>query len=293
MLKNQIDREVLSDAWRKAFPRLVGDDDNGILTRLKCSQKAARHGTCTQVFINRIYDTRQSPATLPWVFCCYCLNYDPVHFETTGHNWCLKLHLNTVRLYFTEREKVVDLFKRELSKHTPKGFQYCPHPRQQVIEMQFTHAGSEHEVVDWIFPQLSILIKETYPILNRAIEIAEASVLQKQERRQLAASRPKVGARAANKDRPGNRQALNRSVPPKLRNAVIAKNKDGRCNICGEVCAPEDIHIDHIESVANGGLTELANLWVTCSRCNLAKGSGRPRSPVAHVPAKVRKRKIG
>lgn len=252
---------------------------------------AERHGTCTQVLICRIYDSRQSTATLPWKFCCYCLNYDPVDFETTGHNWCLKLHLNTERLYFADRDKAVNLLKSEMPKCVPAGFNYRPHARQLAIERQFNHHGTEEDVVRSVIPQLTQLIRKTYALLDQTIKIAERSTLSKIRRREVIKMKARAIGSVANSERHGNRQALNRSIGGKLRAKVLANNRDGRCRICGKKCISGDIHIDHIKPVAQGGLTVAANLRVTCSQCNLKRGSGRARSAVAHIPAKKRSRK--
>lgn len=112
--------------------------------------------------------------------------------------------------------------------------------------------------------------------------------MNKEDRRAFALGKDKIYAAAANTDSRKSRQALSRSIPPQLRQKVIDRNGDGRCRLCGQPVAPEEIHIDHIQSVADGGLTELSNLQVTCRHCNLKKGSGRTRSTVAHIPAKQR-----
>jgi hypothetical protein len=206
---------------------------------------------------------------LPWKFCCYALNYDPVDFETSGHNWCLQLHINTERLYFPKRDKVISLLKARMPKVCPPGFDYRPHPRQLVIEHQFNHYGSESEVVASIQKDLRVLIERTYPFFDEAICIAESSALGKSARRLFARSRKKLRTPAANPQANVDRRALNRSIPPRMRAEVIRLNRDARCRICGKRCDREEIHIDHIVSVANGGLTVPSNLQMTCGDCNL------------------------
>lgn len=49
------------------------------------------------------------------------------------------------------------------------------------------------------------------------------------------------------------------------------------CGICGQSVAPDDVHIDHIVPVSRGGKSDLDNLRVTHSACNLAKGSALPQ----------------
>lgn len=286
-----IDRDVLGEVWCGSFAKLQAGLGEGF-EHLKCSRKPERHGTRTSVFINRIYDDRQSEATLPWKFCAYALNYDPDEFETSGHNWCLKLHINTERLYFPRRDEVVKLLSEGMPRACPAGFDWRPHPRQLVIERQFTHKGSERDVCASIQDWVKELIESTYPLFEKAILIAEGSALEKANRRAFAALRARTHAPAANPESVVDRRALNRSIPPALRAEVIRLNRDGRCRICGRPCPPDEIHIDHIVSVASGGLTVLSNLQVTCEACNLAKGSGRPRSEVAHIPAKNRPRTV-
>ena len=56
----------------------------------------------------------------------------------------------------------------------------------------------------------------------------------------------------------------------------ILKRDDYRCQICGaspKTEAGTQLHIDHKEPVAAGGSSDISNLWVLCSRCNLGKGA--------------------
>lgn len=288
---HRITTNALAAVWHDNFPRVMADLGPGY-EHLRCSRTAQRHGTRTAVLLCRISDDRQSEATLPRMFCGYRLHYDPVEFETTGHNWCLKFRVNTERLYFGKRDEVVQTLKRKLPRLCPPGFSWCPHPRQLIIEHQFSHHGSELEVVRSIHPKIVQLIKATYPVFDWALATAEESAWNKAQRRAFTRIRTKAYARAANKESPVDRRAFNRSIPPRLRAEVIRRNTDGRCKICRKRCSPDEIHIDHITSIANGGLTVLENLQVTCGACNLAKGSGRPRSEFAHVPSKVRRRAI-
>ena len=62
------------------------------------------------------------------------------------------------------------------------------------------------------------------------------------------------------------------SISPRLRGEVIAR--DGyNCGICGLDVPPDDVHLDHIKPFSRGGPTNLTNLRVTHSRCNIAKGA--------------------
>lgn len=69
-----------------------------------------------------------------------------------------------------------------------------------------------------------------------------------------------------------------RSLPRSLTAQVIAR--DGlTCQICEEPVDADDLHIDHIHPVAEGGLDDLGNLRVTHGRCNLARA--RRKEPVS------------
>ena len=55
----------------------------------------------------------------------------------------------------------------------------------------------------------------------------------------------------------------------------ILKRDDYRCKICGaspKTDTTTQLHIDHKMAVAAGGSSDISNLWVLCSRCNLGKG---------------------
>lgn len=67
-------------------------------------------------------------------------------------------------------------------------------------------------------------------------------------------------------------EARREPVPPALRRAVI--QRDGfTCGICGGAVNPKDVHLDHIFPWSKGGPTELDNLRVTHSLCNIRKGA--------------------
>ncbi len=46
----------------------------------------------------------------------------------------------------------------------------------------------------------------------------------------------------------------------------------GRCGICGRWVSRKRFHLDHCQPLASGGRHTLANVQVTCPRCNLRKG---------------------
>ncbi|HKA97833.1 MAG TPA: HNH endonuclease [Streptosporangiaceae bacterium] len=55
----------------------------------------------------------------------------------------------------------------------------------------------------------------------------------------------------------------------------------GRCGLCGEPVAYDEMHLDHVVPRIRGGTDSLANLRVTHGRCNNVRGNGDPRSPRA------------
>ncbi len=68
-------------------------------------------------------------------------------------------------------------------------------------------------------------------------------------------------------------EKIRRPKTPKwMREAVI--ERDGYvCQICHGPVEATDVHLDHIRPVVHGGRTSVANLRVTHSACNLAKGA--------------------
>lgn len=74
-----------------------------------------------------------------------------------------------------------------------------------------------------------------------------------------------------------------RPVPPLTRLMVLARD-DWRCRQCG---ATEQLHIDHINPVANGGGNEYDNLQALCRACNSSKGArppgGWPKPDYSHI----------
>ena len=53
---------------------------------------------------------------------------------------------------------------------------------------------------------------------------------------------------------------------------IIARDA-GRCYLCGALVDQGDLHIDHVIPLSKGGVHSYDNLRVTCSTCNLRKGS--------------------
>lgn len=53
-------------------------------------------------------------------------------------------------------------------------------------------------------------------------------------------------------------------------------DQDGRCAYCGASIfwqVRRDVHIDHVQALSRGGSNNPDNLLLTCSHCNLSKGS--------------------
>jgi hypothetical protein len=64
---------------------------------------------------------------------------------------------------------------------------------------------------------------------------------------------------------------VNRSMPTKLRWSIL--QRDGfRCTYCGRAAADGVVlHVDHIQSWADGGTDDPSNLTAACEDCNLGK----------------------
>lgn len=56
------------------------------------------------------------------------------------------------------------------------------------------------------------------------------------------------------------------------RQAIIDRDQS-RCYLCGKVCLPHQIHLDHIVPLARGGAHRADNLAVACAQCNIMKGA--------------------
>jgi hypothetical protein len=70
-----------------------------------------------------------------------------------------------------------------------------------------------------------------------------------------------------------NRTFAGRSIPLRLRYTMI-EQANQKCCACGRGLQDGlKLHVDHITPVSQGGRTELANLQVLCSQCNLGKGN--------------------
>ncbi len=69
------------------------------------------------------------------------------------------------------------------------------------------------------------------------------------------------------------KKVLQRNTPSTIRRKVILRD-NSTCRYCGKELKKEEIHIDHVIPYSLGGRTEIDNLVVACTKCNLKK-SGR------------------
>ena len=79
------------------------------------------------------------------------------------------------------------------------------------------------------------------------------------------------------------------SLPTALRKAVI-RRAGNRCEYCrlSQVGQEATFHIDHIQPVAEGGLTLSENLALACVSCSLRKGAQRTaRDPLTGRQASI------
>jgi 5-methylcytosine-specific restriction protein A len=56
-----------------------------------------------------------------------------------------------------------------------------------------------------------------------------------------------------------------------IERAYVIERDGSRCHLCGKKCKPEDIHLDHVIPLSEGGSHELTNLRVAHAFCNLSK----------------------
>jgi 5-methylcytosine-specific restriction endonuclease McrA len=64
---------------------------------------------------------------------------------------------------------------------------------------------------------------------------------------------------------PGRRREIER--------AYIIERDGSRCHICGKKCKPNEIHLDHLVPLADGGTHAPENIAVACASCNLSRGA--------------------
>ncbi len=82
--------------------------------------------------------------------------------------------------------------------------------------------------------------------------------------------------REANKDKArAHKKARRRAKRTKVKVALLKVQK-GRCAYCRAKLQPADMHVDHIHPLSKGGSSDLSNLQLTCSGCNLRKNAKDP-----------------
>lgn len=57
---------------------------------------------------------------------------------------------------------------------------------------------------------------------------------------------------------------------------IIYKNADGKCQLCGRNIDYENMTLDHITPISQGGADDLENIQCTCEACNLFKSNILP-----------------
>lgn len=57
---------------------------------------------------------------------------------------------------------------------------------------------------------------------------------------------------------------------------MIYKNADGKCQLCGRNIDYENMTLDHITPISQGGADDLDNIQCTCEACNLFKSNILP-----------------
>ena len=66
---------------------------------------------------------------------------------------------------------------------------------------------------------------------------------------------------------------MRRKPISKARRTEIYEKYDGHCAYCGRLILPQEMQIDHIVPLANGGTNDFSNLHPACPLCNIFKGS--------------------
>jgi hypothetical protein len=77
-------------------------------------------------------------------------------------------------------------------------------------------------------------------------------------------------------------------IPKWVRRAVYFRDR-GRCVLCradlsGTLSLRSVEHFDHIVPLARGGLNDVSNLQLLCSKCNLKKRAGRGETSISYEP---------
>lgn len=65
---------------------------------------------------------------------------------------------------------------------------------------------------------------------------------------------------------------ISRAIPREIQFKVVARDKN-ICQICGKNVLDDDIHFDHIIPWSKGGPTEISNIRLLCSDCNLQRSN--------------------
>lgn len=72
------------------------------------------------------------------------------------------------------------------------------------------------------------------------------------------------------------RRAISKNGDVTTKQLLELKHNSKLCYWCGCSLKNTKIHIDHYEPLSKGGLHTISNLVISCSKCNLSKGSKSP-----------------
>lgn len=64
----------------------------------------------------------------------------------------------------------------------------------------------------------------------------------------------------------------------------IIERDHSTCHLCGKLCEPEEIHLDHVIPLSKGGEHSRANVKVACADCNIHKGASMPSDTTRYTP---------
>jgi 5-methylcytosine-specific restriction endonuclease McrA len=84
------------------------------------------------------------------------------------------------------------------------------------------------------------------------------------------------------------RKAVFRTAIPKRLRFKVLRRDEYRCQLCGMTAGDGiTLQVDHKLAVANGGRTELANLWTLCQPCNSGKSDMQLRQEEEQLDARA------
>ena len=83
-------------------------------------------------------------------------------------------------------------------------------------------------------------------------------------------------------DASARRRARKKGAPvvERVYRRVVYQTSGGRCYLCGERIAFEEMHLEHLIPLSKGGEHSYANVRASCSFCNLSKGDRLADGPL-------------